>query len=400
MYNALQGGVSTERDTRLVHPPPVAVADMPTVPPLYLSTTYASESLDRIDRVLGGQTEGFQYSRQGNPSVVWLEGALADLEEASWACVMASGMAAISAAVETAVPVGGQLLAAQELYGVSQALLRGYDASGRLKLLQATLAEAAGFLTLILSRKPDVVFVESASNPLLRVADLTALGAAVHSYGGRLIVDNTFLSPLVMAPLEAGADLVVESLTKYVAGHGDVTAGVVAGLLPGLSELVRTHRTQTGATVSPFDAWLTMRGLKTLGLRLDRQMANAMELATRLEAHGMRTWYPGLPSHPDHRVAARLWRRGFGAVLSVDLPGGRAAVEAAWSKFRLWGRGTTLGDVESLALYPAVASHRGLTDDERSAQGIGPGLLRLSVGIEALDDLWADLSAAIGVRDG
>lgn len=373
---------------------------MPTVPPLYLSTTYASESLERIDRVLGGQQEGFQYSRQGNPSVVLLEGALADLEEASWALVTASGMAAIAAALEASVPVGGQLLAAQELYGVSQALLKRWDASGRATLGQATLAEPAAFVNLIRTQRPDVVFVESASNPLLRVADLTALAAAVHSYGGRLVVDNTFLSPLVLAPLEVGADLVVESLTKFVAGHGDVTAGVVAGVDPNLADLVRTYRTQTGATVAPFDAWLTVRGLKTLGLRLDRQMANAMELATRLDAHGVRTWYPGLPSHPDHRVAARLWRRGFGALVSVELAGGRAAVEAAWAKFRLWGRGTTLGDVESLVMYPPVASHRGLSREEQSAQGIGPGLVRLSVGIEAQEDLWADLSAAIGVRDG
>ena len=389
--------MATDVLTRLVHPPQVAVVDPPTVPPLYASTTYGAEALDRIDGVLGGRETGFQYSRQGNPTVAALEGALADLEEASWAVVVASGMAAIAAALEAAVPPGARVLASQELYGATDGLLTTWRDQGRISLGRASVGNLTEFRAAIVAQRPAVVFVESASNPLLRAADVPALAGAVHRVQGRLVVDNTFLSPLVLAPVALGADLVVESLTKFVGGHGDVTSGVVAGVDPDLARAVLAHRTHAGAAASPFDAWLAARGLKTLGLRVERQMATAAALAARLAAAGLVTWYPGLPSHPDHATAARLWHGGFGALVSVDLPGGRPAVDAAWRAFRLWGRGTTLGDVESLALYPAVASHRGLAVDERLARGIGPGLLRLSVGIEALDDLWADLATALGV---
>lgn len=391
------GGMATDVLTRLVHPPQVAVVDPPTVPPLYASTTYGAEALDRIDGVLGGRETGFQYSRQGNPTVAALEGALADLEEASWAVVVASGMAAIAAALEAAVPPGARVLASQELYGATDGLLTTWRDQGRISLGRASVGNLTEFRAAIVAQRPAVVFVESASNPLLRAADVPALAGAVHRVQGRLVVDNTFLSPLVLAPVALGADLVVESLTKFVGGHGDVTSGVVAGVDPDLARAVLAHRTHAGAAASPFDAWLAARGLKTLGLRVERQMATAAALAARLAAAGLVTWYPGLPSHPDHATAARLWHGGFGALVSVDLPGGRPAVDEAWRAFRLWGRGTTLGDVESLALYPAVASHRGLAVDERLARGIGPGLLRLSVGIEALDDLWADLATALGV---
>lgn len=391
------GGMATDVLTRLVHPPRVTVVDSPTVPPLYASTTYSTEALDRIDDVLGGREAGFQYSRQGNPTVAALEGALADLEEASWAVVVASGMAAIAAALEAAVPPGATVLAAEELYGATDGLLTRWRDRERITLARASVGSQGAFLDAIARERPAVVFVESASNPLLRVADVPALADAVHRVQGRLVVDNTFLSPLVLAPVASGADVVVESLTKFVGGHGDVTAGVVAGVDPELGRAVLAHRTHAGAAASPFDAWLAARGLKTLGLRLERQMASAAALAARLAAAGIATWYPGLASHPDHATAARLWRGGFGALLSVDLAGGRPAVEAAWRAFRLWGRGTTLGDVESLALYPAVASHRGLSPEERAARGIGPGLLRLSVGIEAVDDLWGDLAMALGV---
>lgn len=389
--------MATDLFTRVVHPPVVPVADVPTVPPLYASTTYASPSLDRIDAVLGGEAAGFQYSRQGNPTVAALEGALADLEESSWAVVLASGMAAITAALEALVPPGGLVLAAEELYGATDALLTSWRSGGRIRLARARVGDLNQFTQRVAELRPALVFVESASNPLLRVADVPALAEAVHGVGGRLAVDNTFLSPWVLAPVAFGADVVVESLTKFVGGHGDVTAGVVAGVDPTVGRAVLAQRTLAGAAASPFDAWLASRGLKTLGLRLERQMASAGTLAGRLESAGLKTWYPGLASHPDHLTAARLWRGGFGALLSVDLPGGRPAVAAAWEAFRLWGRGTTLGDVESLALYPAVASHRGLSADERAARGIGPGLLRLSVGIESAEDLWADLAAALGV---
>ncbi|MDA8198212.1 MAG: PLP-dependent transferase [Thermaerobacter sp.] len=389
--------MATDVLTRLVHPPQVEVVDPPTVPPLYTSTTYGGEALDRIDGILGGREAGFQYSRQGNPTVAALEGALADLEEASWAVVVASGMAAIAAALEAAVPPGALVLAAQELYGATDGLLSTWRDRGRITLRRAPVGNLDEFSAAIQAQRPAVVFVESASNPLLRAADVPALADAVHRVQGRLVVDNTFLSPLVLAPVALGADVVVESLTKFVGGHGDVTAGVVAGVDPDLARAVLAYRTHQGAAASPFDAWLAARGLKTLGLRVERQMATASVLARRLAAAGLLTWYPGLPSHPDHATAARLWRGGFGALVSVDLPGGRSAVDAAWRAFRLWGRGTTLGDVESLALYPAVASHRGLSADERLARGIGPGLVRLSVGIEGVEDLWTDLATALGV---
>ena len=212
------GGMATDGLTRLVHPPRVAVVDPPTVPPLYASTTYGAEALDRVDGVLGGRETGFQYSRQGNPTVAALEGALADLEEAYWAVVVASGMGAIAAALEATVPPGALVLAAHELYGATDALLTTWRDQGRITLARAPVGSGAEFLTAIRVQRPAAVFVESASNPLLRAVDVPALADAVHRAQGRLVVDNTLLSPLVLAPLALGADLVVERLTKFVGG--------------------------------------------------------------------------------------------------------------------------------------------------------------------------------------
>jgi cystathionine gamma-synthase/methionine-gamma-lyase len=306
-------------------------------------------------------------------------------------------MAALHAALLVTLSRPDDLLAAsRDCYGGTQGLIAGPLAALGIRSTFVDLVDQDA-IDRLLAERPPVVLLETVSNPLLRLVDIPTLVERVSAFGARVIVDSTFTTPYLCRPLEWGVDLVVHSATKYLGGHGDLTAGVVvarAELLEPLRQVARL----VGGVLGPHEAWLALRGLKTLALRMERQGANALELARWLEQHPRvsRVYYPGLPSHPQHSLAARLLAGRFGAVVSFDLqPADPAAATAVIDRLRWFKPAPTVGDVESLVMYPPRASHRGLTEQQRREIGIGPGLIRLSLGIESADDLKADLARAL-----
>jgi cystathionine gamma-synthase/methionine-gamma-lyase len=371
----------------------------PTVPPIHNASAFYFDSAARLDRAFEGG--GYVYSRFANPTVAAFETAVAQLEGAAGAVAFGSGLAALHAAILTCrTGADRALIASRDCYGGTAGLiegpLRAVGVRGELIDFQDPVE-----LERALAERPAALLVETLSNPLLRLVDLAELCARARAVGTRVIVDNTFGTPWLLRPLALGADLVVHSATKYLSGHGDVTAGVVAGAEPLLADL-RTLARLVGGVLGPNEAWLALRGLRTLALRMERQCANALELAQWLESQPRadRVYYPGLDSHPQHDLARRLLRGGYGAVVAFDLrPATAAAATTFMDRLQLFTPAPTVGDLESLVMYPAQASHRSLSSDQRRQIGIGDGLIRLSVGIEAVADLRADLAQALGALD-
>ncbi len=363
----------------------------PVVPPLHRASTYVLDE-ERLARA--GQRGTPIYGRYGNPTVWAVEGHLAALEGAEAALLAASGLAAIHAALLAATGPGGLVLAPRTLYGSTLRLLREVlaGAGRRVRILEdAEVATVAAAL-----EEGAVLLVESLSNPLNRVADLPALATAVHAAGGSLLVDATFATPVLQRPLELGADLVLHSASKYLNGHSDVIAGVVAGpetLVTPAWELVRL----TGGCADPQAAWLLERGLRTLHLRMERIGASAVVLARFLARRPevVAVHHPGLPEHPHHQRARRLLPRGAGGIVAFQLRGGDEAAGRLCRELRWITEATSLGGVESLISRPARTSHAALSREEREAAGILPGTLRLAVGIEDPDDLQEDLARAL-----
>lgn len=376
----------------------------PMVPALELSASAAYGSLAALDQALAGTGAvgpdpyaAFHYARHGHPTARVLERAVADLEGTEDALVTASGMAALHLVMDTlaAPDTGATIVASVDLYGATTALLRVRAKAGT-RVVEERLADTRAAIATIERERPTLTLVETIGNPLLRVADIRALADAVHAARGRLVVDNTFASPVLLRPAALGADLVVESATKYLGGHGDVTAGVVAGPRALVAEL-RARQRLYGGVLGAFEAYLVLRGLRTLGLRVTRQMSTAAALAERADSlpSVRRVLYPGRADHPDAALAARQFGgRGAGAVVTLELEGGRARAWQVLERLRVFRAAPTLGDLTSLALHPATASHRGLTPDERERLGVTEGMIRLSVGIEEPDTLWQDLAAA------
>jgi cystathionine gamma-synthase/methionine-gamma-lyase len=370
----------------------------PVSPGIQTASAFAFDRLDDLDRAFDDPRAGYVYARHGGPTGDAFAAAVAALEGAPGAVAFASGMAAINAVLLAAgVRPGEAVVAAGDLYGATLSLLRGHVAAGvRLRLVDVADLDAAG--AAVEETRPRVLFVETVSNPLLRLADVPALAALARRAGATLVVDNTFASPALVRPLAAGAHAVVHSATKYLGGHGDLVAGVVAAEA-SLLEPLRTQARIGGATLGAFDAWLAMRGLRTLALRMERHCSNAAAVATHLSGVRRvgRVHYPGLTSHPQHLLATHLFGgRGYGGMVSFTIrDAGPAEVARFMDALRLFVPAPTMGDVYSLALYPARSSHRGLTPDERRALGIGDDLVRLSVGIEGLPDLLDDLDQAL-----
>ena len=374
----------------------------PVAPPIVPSAGYYFDELADLDRAFADPGAGYVYARHGGPTVGAFGRAVAALEGTDGAVPFASGMAAIHAALLAAeVGPGDAIVAGRDLYGATQTLLSTvFGGQGvRLALVDVTDLDAAR--EAIRTARPKVVYVETISNPLLRLPDLPALAALARGAGARFVVDNTFASPYLCRPCEHGADVVVHSATKYLGGHGDLTAGVAAAAADFLPQLQLVARL-AGGTLGAFDAWLALRGLRTLPLRLERQCAGAARVAAFLDSHPRveRVHYPGLPGHPQHALAGRLFGgRGFGGVVSFELQGaGAAEVGRFMDALRLILPAPTMGDVYSLALYPAQASHRGLSPAQRAALGIGDNLVRLSIGVEAVEDLMDDLAQALAAR--
>ncbi len=378
----------------------------PVATPIYPSVGYVYDDTEDLDAVFAGTRAGPVYTRYGNPTNSALEVAVAALEGGEAALSYGSGMAAIHGALLAAGGrAGTTVVAAQDVYGATYALLSRLLASQGVtpRFVDATdlVAVGAALAAARAAAAPAVaLLVETVSNPLLKLADLPRLADLTHAAGAALIVDNTFATPYLCRPLRHGADYVVHSATKYLGGHGDVLGGVVVTSAERRSALNEINKL-VGANLGPQEAWLILRGLKTLPLRMARQCENAMQVARWLADHPKisRVNYPGLMEYPQHDLAARLLERGaFGAMISFDLrDGDRERVFRFMEALRLVLPATTLGDVYSLTLYPAMSSHRALPPEERRRIGIGDGLVRLSVGIEEPGDIIADLEQALAV---
>ncbi|MFC3073292.1 cystathionine gamma-synthase [Shinella pollutisoli] len=355
-------------------------------PPIYLSSTFA---------FTGYETHrGYEYSRTANPGRDLLGETIARLEGAAGAIVIASGMAAVDLVLSVASP-GDLVVAPHDCYGGTYRLLTSRRDKGHFDLAFVDQSDAAA-LAAALARKPALVLVETPSNPLMRVVDIAAIAAAAKAAGAKVAVDNTFLSPALQRPIALGADFVIHSTTKYLNGHSDVVGGAVACAADADAEKLRFWANITGVTGSPFDAYLTLRGIRTLFPRVERQQANALAVAEFLAAHPAvsAVHYPGLASHPGHALAKRQ-QAGFGAMLSFELSGGVPAVRSFVERVRVFTLAESLGGVESLVAHPATMTHAGMGAEARRAAGIGDGLLRLSVGLEAEADLIADLKQAL-----
>ncbi|HEY3413824.1 MAG TPA: PLP-dependent aspartate aminotransferase family protein [Armatimonadota bacterium] len=387
----------THFETLAVHGGETGERPRPSTPPIYTATTFGYETTDGLDAAFTGA--GPFYQRNGNPTTAAFERACAALERAEGAVAFGSGMAALHGALLGAgVKAGDTIVSGRDMYGVTVRLLNEVFAPAGVRTEYVDTTDLPAARDAISRLKPRAVLVEAISNPLLRLADIGTLAEAAHAAGSALIVDSTFATPYLVCPHELGADLVVHSATKYLGGHGDALGGVVTGSGEPLTG-VRTANVVVGAVLAPFEASLLLRGLKTLSLRMERHCANAAAIAGWLETRTevSRVYYPGLASHPQRELAGRLFgNRGFGGMVSFDLrDGGRRRVSRFIDSLKLAFPGPTLGDVETLVMYPALASHRALSAEQRAALGISDGLVRLSVGIEHAEDIIADIEQAL-----
>lgn len=372
----------------------------PAVTPIHNSVVYLYDDVETLHRILAGERPGYVYSRYGNPTTAALEEAVAALEGGNSAVAFASGMAAIHAALlATGLRSGDTIVAARDLYGVTYTLLVEVLPPLGVRTHFVEIAQTEEVITALEKERPRLLILETMSNPLLVVPDLLPLIEAAHRVGAQVLVDNTFATPYLLRPLEHGADYVIHSLTKYLAGHDDVMGGIVVPREERAGEVRRMARV-VGAVLGPNEAWLAHRGLKTLALRMRQHCQNAAQVAAWLEGHPRvaRVYYPGRPSHPQHAIAARLFRpHAFGGMVSFEVAENSAeAAIACMERLHLVLPGTTLGCVHSLILHPARTSHRGLSPEQRAAWGIRDSLLRLSVGIEDAEEIIADLDEALG----
>ena len=357
------------------------------VPPLVLSSNFSFEGFGRKRR--------YDYTRSGNPTRDQFAGALADLEGGAGAVVTSSGMSAIALVLQLLEP-GDVLLAAHDCYGGSWRLFDALARKRHFELRLVDFSDAGALRAALGETRPKLAWIETPSNPLLRLTDLDAAIGALRATGALVAVDNTFLSPALQTPLAHGADIVVHSTTKYINGHSDVVGGAVVAGDASLHELLGWWANALGLTGSPFDSFLALRGLRTLDARLRVHQENAALLAEAAQGHAAvaSVHFPGLASHPQHALARRQ-QRGFGAMLSLELHGGLPAVRAFVDGLQCFTLAESLGGVESLVAHPATMTHASMSAQARAAAGIGDGLLRLSVGIEAAADLLADLQSAL-----
>jgi cystathionine gamma-lyase len=377
--------------TRVIHggqrPDPLTGAVMP---PIYATSTYVQSS--------PGVHQGFEYSRTRNPTRDALQAALANLEGGAAAFAFASGMAASATLLEL-LDAGSHIVAMHDLYGGSYRLLENVRRRSAGHSVSFVDLSKPGALEAALRPQTRLVWVETPTNPLLKLVDLTAVAARAHERGLLTVCDNTFATPFIQRPLEHGFDVVVHSTTKYLNGHSDAIGGaaiVRAG--SDLTERLGYLQNAIGGVPGPFDSFLTLRGIKTLALRMERHCANALAIAQFLEQHPQveRVYYPGLASHPQHALAKRQMRGGYGGIVTAVLRGGLPAARGMLEKCRLFALAESLGGVESLIEHPGIMTHSSLPPAVRESLGISDGLIRLSVGVEDVEDLIAELRAALG----
>ncbi len=373
--------------TRAVHvgqgPDPATGA---VVQPIHLATTFAQEGI--------GRHGGYEYARSNNPTREQLETCMASLESGTHGLAFASGLAATTTAMLLLDP-GDHVVYMEDAYGgtfrLFDRVMRRYGLT-----FSAVDASQPGAIEAGMTERTRLVWIESPTNPLLRVVDIAAAAAAAHRHGAHLAVDSTFASPYIQRPLELGADIVMHSSTKYLGGHSDVLGGILVTSDDALAERLRFLQNAAGAVPSPFDCWLLLRGLKTLALRVQRQSDSALAIARHLEGHPAvrAVFHPGLASHPQHELAQRQMNGIFGGMVSFELEDEAAAIRVL-EGLRLFTLAESLGAVESLAEHPGLMTHASVPAEERGRIGLGQGLVRLSVGIEELDDLLGDLDEAL-----
>jgi cystathionine beta-lyase/cystathionine gamma-synthase len=372
---------------------------VPSTTPIHLGTTFFYESAERLDRIFGHEEEGFSYARYGNPTNEALEELTTKLENGHGSLATASGMAAIQIAVQAGLLDRSRcIVSSNALYGASIKMFDLLFASFDVDVNYVDMCDLPAVEKVIAAKKPGVVFTESISNPLMRVARLDKIAELSREAGAAFIVDGTFATPMIMRPLEFGANMVVHSATKYLSGHGDVLGGIVVADAAH-NEIVHTLSRIAGPVLGPFESYLTMRGLKTLALRFERQCQNARKIAEWLMHHPSveRVFYCSDPNHPDAEAIGTLFAPGlYSAILSFEIKDAdRNAVMSFMDRLKMIVPGTSLGDVHTLLLYPTMASHRDISPRLRERMGIRENLVRLAVGIEAADDIVADLDQAL-----
>jgi cystathionine beta-lyase/cystathionine gamma-synthase len=363
-----------------------------TSTPIYLTSSFIYDDLDDLDAVFGNEQPGFVYTRYGNPTFKALEAAVAALEGTDDAIAYASGMGALHAAILNEVQTGSRIVASKDLYGATATLLTNLFATLGVKTIFVDMIDLDAVAAAVEESKPRVVLLETISNPLLHIPDMPAVAEIARGARATLIVDNTFASPMLVNPIKHGAHTVVHSSTKYLGGHGDVTGGIVATDAERSLE-IREVTKLTGAIPGPFEAWLTLRGIKTLPLRVRKQSENAAKVANWLSNDGRiaRVHYPGLKATPT--IFNNELR---GGMISFEIADGcRERIFRLMESLRLCLPAVSLGDVYSLVLYPPISTHRGLAPHELAAMGISEGFVRMSVGIEDVEDIIEDLDGAL-----
>ena len=366
------------------------------VPPMYLSATFAFPSVEYGGRCFAGEEQGYFYTRISNPTLSLLEGRMASLEGGEAAVAFSSGMGAITSTLWTLLRPGDEILADRTLYGCTFAFLQHGIGQFGVRVRHIDMSNLDTVKAAITSHTK-VLYFESPANPNMRLADIAAIAELAHRSGAKLVVDNTYCTPYLQRPLELGADVVVHSATKYLSGHGDVTAGIAVASKE-IIDRIRLYglKDMTGAVMSPQDAFLLMRGLKTLAIRMERHCDSAERVAAMLAAHPAVevVHFPGLSSFPQHELATRQMRR-YGAMIAFELKGSAPAGKRFMNTLKLFTRAVSLGDCESLAQHPASMTHSTYTPEERATHGISEGLVRLSVGLEDVPDILDDVKQAL-----
>jgi len=362
--------------------------------PIYQTSTFAFRDAAHGAALFAGEEEGYIYTRLGNPTIQALEDAVASLEHGAGGIATGSGMGAVSTVYMALLEQGAHLVSTASVYGPSRGLVdRHFSRFG----VGATYVDTSVLDNLRHAMRPEtrLVYVESPSNPAMQVTDLAGAAAIAHEFGALLAVDNTFASPYLQNPLDLGADIVLHSVTKFINGHADVVGGILVARDAGVTARLREVMIAMGCNMDPHQAFLVLRGLKTLGIRVAQAQAGAMAIARWLEAHPKVAWvrYIGLPSHPQHEVARRQMR-GFGSMIAFELKGGLDAGRRLMNHVRLATLAVSLGGVETLIEHPASMTHASMGKAARDAAGLTDGLVRYSVGIEDADDLIADLARA------
>lgn len=367
----------------------------PLSTPIVQSSTFSFESAEQGARIFAGEEQGYYYTRMGNPTTTVLEQAMASLEGGEDAVAFASGLAATVAGIFAITSSGEDFIASNTLYGGTHGLFAGQFPNFGVKAIEIDGTNPDNFEKAI-TDKTRLIFIETPANPTLTLIDIRKVADIAHNHNIPLIVDNTFCTPFYQRPLEMGADVVLHSATKYIGGHGDTVAGILVGSKEYIEKVRKGILKDFGATISPFNAWLLLRGLRTLHVRMEKHTANAIEIARYLSSHPKinNVHYPGLESHPQHDLA-NAQMSGYSGIIAFEIKGGREAGRILMNGVKLWTLAVSLGDVDSLIQHPATMTHVAYNDEELRETGITEGLVRLSVGLEDVSDLIEDLDQAL-----